>query len=293
METVYLIDATQLLSVNDGEQNFILDPVTLRFTTTETGIFGGDENSANEDLPGTLQNNGTGEVLQASNGSFLRLTYDQGGAAVTSVIAVFDFEDEFGNEQDLGFFVDVEGASLDLASGTDLNTFLASNNGTFEFAPEGFRAGDFIEFADVDGMRALGANFGGLSTEEARTVAYLYEANFDRVPDLDGLNFWIDAREDGLSEVEVSQFFVDSQEFEDRFGDPDTLANQQYIETLYDNVLNRPGDTDGVAFWTGLLDEGRDRAQLLLDFVESNENADALQYVLGLDEVSAGEWAFL
>ncbi|HEV7722546.1 MAG TPA: DUF4214 domain-containing protein, partial [Iamia sp.] len=44
------------------------------------------------------------------------------------------------------------------------------------------------------------------------------------------------------------------------------------VELVYENVLGRPGEGDGVAFWTGQLNSGaRTRGQVMTGFSESPE----------------------
>ncbi|MEM9146929.1 MAG: DUF4214 domain-containing protein [Pseudomonadota bacterium] len=140
-----------------------------------------------------------------------------------------------------------------------------------------------------------------LSPEEARTVAYLYEAglNRDGAIDLLGLNFWIDQREGGLSERQLARAFLESSEFEAAFGeafdtsDPAYLSNTALVEQLYRNVLNREGETAGIDFWTSLVSQpGFTRADLLLAFAESPENVAGSPFVETLEETAPGEWAF-
>lgn len=135
-----------------------------------------------------------------------------------------------------------------------------------------------------------------ITTVEAQVIAYLYEAGLDRngVIDLPGLNFWIDQYEAGLSLEQISQFFLDSPEFEAAFGDPDTLSDRELVQQLYRNVLDREGEEGGVNFWTtvvGMDNYGRD--QLLLDFARSPENVLGSPQVELLALETPGEWAFL
>lgn len=141
-----------------------------------------------------------------------------------------------------------------------------------------------------------------LSMEQAQTVAYLYEAGLDRDGNIDlpGLNFWIDRREDGLSERQLSRAFLESREFETAFGDafdqtsPDYLTNRELVEQLYRNVLNREGEVRGVDFWTGLVSQPNfTRADLLLAFAESPENVAGSPFVETLAEAAPGEWEFV
>lgn len=104
-------------------------------------------------------------------------------------------------------------------------------------------------------------------------VARLYTATFGRDPDVEGLNFWIGAFEDIGTTRGMTEFFLNSPEFEERFGDPDALDSLQFVEILYDNVLGRPGEPEGVEFWVNEIDEGiRDYIDVLEQFVISPEN---------------------
>lgn len=142
----------------------------------------------------------------------------------------------------------------------------------------------------------------GLTVEEARAVALLYEAGLNRDGNIDhdGLNFWIDVREgaDGrpasATQTQVAQAFLDSREFELSFGDPDELGDRDYVRTLYRNVLDREGEAAGVDFWTGVVARPDvSRAQVLERFAVSIENAETLEFVETLTEVSPGEWDFV
>lgn len=130
--------------------------------------------------------------------------------------------------------------------------------------------------------------------EDVLTVAYLYEAVLDRNGEIDlpGLNFWIDARQDGLSEDRLAESFLFSDEFEEGFGDPDDLDDRQLVEICYRNILDREGDDQGVAFWTEALDDDDfDRDDLLLAFAQSVENVEGLDYRQRLVEDDDGEWS--
>jgi hypothetical protein len=98
----------------------------------------------------------------------------------------------------------------------------------------------------------------------------LYQAAFDRTPDMGGLGFWINSLDQGASLTQAASFFVVSPEFTGRYGN---LDNQQFATQLYENVLHRAPDASGLAFWQGQLDQGTmSRAQVLVGFSESPEN---------------------
>ncbi|MGF1554372.1 MAG: DUF4214 domain-containing protein [Paracoccaceae bacterium] len=142
---------------------------------------------------------------------------------------------------------------------------------------------------------------GGLTVEQARVVAYLYEAGLDRDGNIDfeGLNFWIDIREQGFDELEVAQFFLESDEFENRNGDPFDIDDPRYLDddayvvALYNNVLDRDPDQAGFDFWSGVLASlGNDRARLLLEFAISEENREGSPEVETLEPSGPGQWDF-
>ncbi|MEC3863263.1 DUF4214 domain-containing protein [Mesobacterium sp. TK19101] len=95
-----------------------------------------------------------------------------------------------------------------------------------------------------------------------------YHATLDRDPDLGGFSGWIEQLANGTPLVNVITGFVNSTEFQNTYG---ALSNTQFVELLYQNVLNRAADAGGLADWVGQLDGGTSRAQVVLGFSESPE----------------------
>jgi hypothetical protein len=71
-----------------------------------------------------------------------------------------------------------------------------------------------------------------------------------------------------VSLVRIANAFVDSPEFEARDGQ---LDDEAFVRRVYDNVLGRDPDPDGLRHWTGALAEGRSRGWVLLGFSDSAE----------------------
>lgn len=133
----------------------------------------------------------------------------------------------------------------------------------------------------------------GTRLADAQDVALIYEAGLGRQADEAGLNFWIDEVEAGLSLEGLSQEFLGSPEFLANVGDPEVLSDQELVEALYQNVLDRPGEQEGIDFWTGVLaNPGFDDADLLLAFADSPENRQNSPEIATLSEVEDGVWAF-
>lgn len=100
-------------------------------------------------------------------------------------------------------------------------------------------------------------------------IVRLYRAYLLRVPDPGGLGYWIKVRRGGRTLSKISDSFAASSEFTRRYG---ALSNRQFVELIYENVLGRPGDSAGIAFWTGRLDRKLvGRGSVMLSFSESSE----------------------
>ncbi len=106
----------------------------------------------------------------------------------------------------------------------------------------------------------------------------IYQASFGRTPDESGVRFWIDVL-DSLDDQAWSQYdeeqflasqFIESVEFKDLFGANPT--NEQYIDAMYLNVLDRLPDQGGYDFWVGGMEQGLTREDILIAFTKSDEN---------------------
>ena len=129
---------------------------------------------------------------------------------------------------------------------------------------------------------------GNITRDKATAIARLYAAAFDRFPRQGGLNFWIDRYESGLSLVQIAKQFVQSPEFDQRFGD---LGDTEFVEQLFLNILGREGAQSGIDFWVGLLERGVSSAKVLSQLSDSPENRRKTDtYDLQID--SEGEWLF-
>ena len=111
----------------------------------------------------------------------------------------------------------------------------------------------------------------GLNTDSGRMFR-LYNASFKRLPDPDGLKYWITQFSSGANDIRtVASSFLGSAEFAQRYGDE--VTDEKYVTTLYQNVLGRAPDTSGLNYWLGQLSSGAEtRYEALLGFAESAEN---------------------
>ena len=130
---------------------------------------------------------------------------------------------------------------------------------------------DFKEISAIVDIKGTFDQVTGLNTDDAKMFR-LYNAAFKRLPDSDGLKYWISKYTSGENDDRaVAQSFLVSDEFAERYGS--NVTNAKYVETLYINVLGRDYDQEGYNYWLGYLNAGTEtRYELLLGFAESAEN---------------------
>lgn len=297
MLITYIIDITDVRFPADGSFGaFVEDQREIRITSDQPGFFGTAGEITNPDNDGVISLLRDPVIGTFSDARIFTLAGDfsfaPGAEPAQITFGALEPLDADGDTVVSGgpLFVILGPQFPALADGTD---FLGLQFGETPNDAGGVGFGTPVAWDSLPGVERLGDFSGGIGLEDARTVALLYEAQLGRQPEAEGLNFWLDTFEGGLALTEIAQFFIDSIEFQDRFGDIDSFSNQQYVDTLYQNVLDRPGEDAGVAFWTSVLDDGSSRADMLVFFVQSDENAAAVEYVFDLDEVTEGEWAIV
>lgn len=124
-----------------------------------------------------------------------------------------------------------------------------------------------LRFADT----GLSLDLNGLPGQAYR----MYQAAFNRKPDLGGLGFQINALDAGYTLQQIAQNFIDSPEFSATYGALNTSA---FVNLIYTNVLHRSPDDSGLQFYVSHLDGTNSdgikftRAQVLQGFSESPEN---------------------
>jgi hypothetical protein len=104
----------------------------------------------------------------------------------------------------------------------------------------------------------------------AEDVTRLYQAAFNRTPDLPGLTFntgLVDANTVPLPAMADS--FAGSPEFISRSG---FLDDPGFVQQLYANVLHRLPDAGGQQNWVNALAHGYNRGAVLRGFADSTEN---------------------
>ncbi|MHB0819896.1 DUF4214 domain-containing protein [Stutzerimonas stutzeri] len=105
----------------------------------------------------------------------------------------------------------------------------------------------------------------------------LYQGLFDRSADVEGAQYWLDLLDNGtLTLKQVAEYFLISPEFQTQ----GEQSNDEFVEMLYNNALNRASDAEGKEFWVGALDAGLDHSTVLIGFVGSAGAAVEIDNVL-------------
>jgi Ca2+-binding RTX toxin-like protein len=98
----------------------------------------------------------------------------------------------------------------------------------------------------------------------------VYQAAFDRKPDVPGLSFWMFNMDNGVTLEAVAKGFLESSEAIKLYGANPTA--EEFVSKLYNNVLHRAPEQAGYDFWVNAIKLGFSRSELLAQFAESAEN---------------------
>ena len=120
---------------------------------------------------------------------------------------------------------------------------------------------DFISMEIVTGMRINGQYIDFNYEPVKERVAEQYVAVLGRAPDLAGMMWQI---ENNLNAVATRGLFADalinSTEGQLIYG---TLDNQQFVNSVYKNVLGREAEAAGKHYWASIIDSGTTRGSVL------------------------------
>ena len=125
-----------------------------------------------------------------------------------------------------------------------------------------------------------------LSNTQAE-IARLYTV-FDRVPDFNGLQDWLNASAHGMTFNAIANTFSQSQEFANRYN---AVDNQGFANQLYQTILGREGEAAGLAHWTQQLDGGLSRGDAMINFTNSQENHNLTEGANGFIQlIGQSDW---
>jgi len=101
-------------------------------------------------------------------------------------------------------------------------------------------------------------------------VERLYDTALSRTGDATGVEYWVNALVNGeKTGSEVAYGFFFSNEFINNGS-----SNEEYVKSLYEAILGRDADADGLAYWVDALNSGKTTEEVFSGFVASAEFAD-------------------
>ena len=113
-------------------------------------------------------------------------------------------------------------------------------------------------------------------------ITLLYYAYYDRVPDIEGLLFWLDKLEQGVSIQKISPVFENSSEFIARYVDLSSIDD--IFDRLFENIFQRPPTPAGKEFWMNSFENGQSLSDIMIIFSSSPEfialNKDEIRVTL-------------
>ncbi|TXI95388.1 MAG: DUF4214 domain-containing protein [Burkholderiaceae bacterium] len=118
-----------------------------------------------------------------------------------------------------------------------------------------------IQFQDFTVNPEIHQNAKGLSKENLKSLEDLYVAYFNRIPEADGLNYWISQMKSGMSLDQIGNaFYAAAIQFPDITGYRDGMSSADFVSIIYKNALGRKdgADPEGLSYWTTQLDSGKE-----------------------------------
>ena len=130
-----------------------------------------------------------------------------------------------------------------------------------------------IKFADKTVNLTVQAKAASAPSADVTRLVELYTAFFNRVPDADGMSFWIDEMKAGKTTNQVAESFYNAGvNYSSLTGFSSTMTNANFINVIYKNVLGRKdgADAGGLSFWETEITSGRaSRGTLITNILDS------------------------
>ncbi|MEP3667059.1 MAG: DUF4214 domain-containing protein, partial [Roseibium sp.] len=108
---------------------------------------------------------------------------------------------------------------------------------------------------------------GEVTNEMIRDVAILYASHFDRLPEAEGLHFWVGAHAEGMALEGIAKEFHAVRLAEGEYDDSWTTT--EFVEDAYQTVLGRAPALAGLYYWREHLDaDNIDRETFINHLIE-------------------------
>lgn len=115
-----------------------------------------------------------------------------------------------------------------------------------------------LQFNDMTVNLSVGRAAGAISPAQLDSLIELYIAYLNRVPDADGMAYWIGQLAAGQTLAQIGEAFYGSAvHFSQHTGYSNTMTDADFVTLVYRNVLGRSSpDAEGLAYWSNALGSG-------------------------------------
>ncbi|MBI3728167.1 MAG: DUF4214 domain-containing protein [Burkholderiales bacterium] len=129
-------------------------------------------------------------------------------------------------------------------------------------------ATNVLQFSDFRVNLRIGDKAAALSATSLNNLIDLYVAFFNRVPDADGLSYWMDQVQAGMNESQIAEsFYLVALQSPALTGYSSGMSNDDFIRIIYKNVLGRTGSTAPNAaeidYWSSQLKNGTPKGSMV------------------------------
>ncbi len=114
---------------------------------------------------------------------------------------------------------------------------------------------------------AIASAFAHSQEAETNFVQQAYTVYLHRPPEINGLTYWTNLMAHGLTDEQLEAEFIGSAEYIKDHGG----TGAGWVTGMYEDLLGRAPDANGLAFWTGQFNAGISPASIALGFAASSE----------------------
>jgi hypothetical protein len=172
-----------------------------------------------------------------------------------------------GDQSDFVVSLGVDGVTVTDRTEGGLGSIALDNVELIDFGT------DLSVFNGPMDLRQFGGHT-GLDEEALESFVEMYIAYFNRAPDAVGLAFWGTAYANGMSLEDIAEEFATQPETLATY--PENASNLKFVSDVYENVLGRAPDMDGLRFWSGELNDGNvGRGEFILAMLNGVQDGSA------------------
>jgi hypothetical protein len=129
-----------------------------------------------------------------------------------------------------------------------------------------------LSFSDATVNLTVAGKVATTSAKNVQQILELYIAFFNRVPEADGLVYWIDQVAAGMSISAIAEsFYSAALQYSSISGYTNSMTDADFIKIVYKNVLGRSSvDESGMNYWSSSLATGKEtRGSLVVTILNS------------------------